>query len=148
MVQGLEDWDGVAQPPTGKYYSSTTEHCLDFQTKDFQVHETVVYTLRPVSGKAVANTGSTQQFSLLTDQAIQNFINISFTNAQANDTYDVVCPTVQNAGRNTNIIWDYATVKTKRTDTDVNLLLVEIGYENLTPQRQCSNIGDDDYMEI
>ena len=63
-------------------------------------------------GGAIANTGSMQQFSILTDQAIhsyKNFIGISFTNAQVNDTYDVVCPTVQpmvNTGRNKNIIWD------------------------------------------
>ena len=107
IPKGVRTIDNVVnhteQPKkTGKYvyYSSPTEHCLDFQTKNFHVHETTVYTLRPVSGRAVANTSSTQQFSVLTDQAIQNLVSISLTNAHANDTYDVVCPTVQNAGRN------------------------------------------------
>ena len=35
-VEGLGDWDGAAQPPTGKYYPSTIiAHCLDFRTKNF-----------------------------------------------------------------------------------------------------------------
>ena len=117
---------------------------MDFQTKNFR-DETTVYTPRPVSGGAIANTGSMQQSSILTDQAVhshEDFISISFTNAQMNDNYDVVCPTVQpmvNVGRNKNIIWDYSTIKMKKSDADVNPPLVEHGYENLTPRRQCSD---------
>ena len=49
-VEGLGDWGGAAQPPTGKYYPSTIiAHSLDFRTKNFRVHETTVYTPRPLS---------------------------------------------------------------------------------------------------
>ena len=90
-LEDLGDWDDKVQPPLGFWkVSDVFKRMKDYCPKNLKIHAITVYTPRALTGGPVFNTGSIQQFLVLTDLSVSWVGNWIGHTSAATNAYDVI----------------------------------------------------------